>query len=252
MLCGLKWKTCDCPWFNYEQVEDDRINHMRLPEWLPPFERAPRPRLYMEGIEVRRRQGLHDEELARRIHTLGVDDDDYNGGIGDIIGVGNGQDRFLNQDYRRPGLGARIPRQDPALAAANYVLGINRLRGIPPPPPHEIEPEPELDRPRRRYRDRGRDRGERHDDIVVTTVSERVVHRPRRSDYANDAARHAPISSSERTRRSHSLRRGSDPAQAPSPSVLAGLSSPRGGGRVNAWMAHVEPGVTPAEGVLSM
>jgi hypothetical protein len=34
--------------------------------------------------------------------------------------------------------------------------------------------------------------------------------------------------------------------------VLAGLRSPGGSGRVNAWRAHVEPGVTPAEGVLSM
>ena len=29
MLCGLKWRTCECPWFNYETIEADRLAHMR-------------------------------------------------------------------------------------------------------------------------------------------------------------------------------------------------------------------------------
>ncbi|KAK7557968.1 hypothetical protein IWX48DRAFT_183613 [Phyllosticta citricarpa] len=33
MLCGAKWKTCECPWFNYTSLEDDdRLNDMRIPE----------------------------------------------------------------------------------------------------------------------------------------------------------------------------------------------------------------------------
>jgi hypothetical protein len=246
MLCGLKWKTCDCPWFSFEQIEDDRHDHMHFPGWPPLFERALRPRHYMEEIEMRRRQDI-DEELARRIQTLDVDDDDYNDGIGDMVGVGNGQDHFLNQDYRRPGLRVPIPRPE------NYILGINRSRGIPPPPPlppPELEPEPELEIPRRRHRDR--DRAERHDDVVLIADPERIVQRIRRSGYTNNTARHTPNSPLERPRRSYSLRQGSEPAQAPSPSVLAGLRSPRGNGRVNAWMAHVEPGVAPAEDVPPM
>ena len=31
MLCGLKWRTCECPWFNYETVEADRLAHMHVP-----------------------------------------------------------------------------------------------------------------------------------------------------------------------------------------------------------------------------
>lgn len=31
MLCGLKWRTCECPWFNYETVEADRLAHIRVP-----------------------------------------------------------------------------------------------------------------------------------------------------------------------------------------------------------------------------
>ncbi|EOD50839.1 putative ibr domain-containing protein [Neofusicoccum parvum UCRNP2] len=33
MLCGLKWKTCECPWFNYAHLDDeDRLQNMRVPE----------------------------------------------------------------------------------------------------------------------------------------------------------------------------------------------------------------------------
>jgi ariadne-1 len=32
MVCALPWKTCNCPWFNYEHVEDpDRPSDMRVP-----------------------------------------------------------------------------------------------------------------------------------------------------------------------------------------------------------------------------
>lgn len=33
MLCGSKWKTCECPWFNYAHLDDDdRLQNMRVPE----------------------------------------------------------------------------------------------------------------------------------------------------------------------------------------------------------------------------
>jgi len=38
MICGLKWKSCNCPWFNYEAVEEDRLRHMQIPQDIPfPF-----------------------------------------------------------------------------------------------------------------------------------------------------------------------------------------------------------------------
>ncbi|OAF60435.1 hypothetical protein VC83_03386 [Pseudogymnoascus destructans] len=54
MLCGLKWKICACPWFNYDNIADnDRLGHMRVhlppppPRALsPPFTtKSPSPRL---------------------------------------------------------------------------------------------------------------------------------------------------------------------------------------------------------------
>lgn len=32
MVCAAPWKTCNCPWFNYQHIEDnDRLNDMRVP-----------------------------------------------------------------------------------------------------------------------------------------------------------------------------------------------------------------------------
>jgi ariadne-1 len=32
MVCAAPWKTCNCPWFNYQNLdEDDRLNDMRVP-----------------------------------------------------------------------------------------------------------------------------------------------------------------------------------------------------------------------------
>jgi hypothetical protein len=250
MICGLKWKSCNCPWFNYDQVEADRLNHMRVPgpdrldhmrvpEQLARQERAARPpRGYDEEIDARRRQELRDEELARRLHTLGIDDDDdRNAGIGEIYGIGNAGNHFLNQDYRR--------RVNPANAAANYVMGTNRARGIPPPPP----PPPPNEGPLLR---RASTRAERYNAAPTTRASERVVPARTRTDYVSEAARHAPRGISP-PRRPRASRLAPVPAVAPRPSVLAGLAGAgRGSGRVGAWRAHVNPGETPAEGVLSM
>jgi hypothetical protein len=252
MLCGLKWKSCNCPWFNYDQVEADRLNHMRVPApahpvrdgWQPwnPNPRLqpqhpppPPPRGYDEELAARRRQELHDEELARRMQALGVDnDDDYNGGIGGINGIGNAGDHFMNQNYRRA-----APRPDPAHAAANYAFGANRARGVAPPPPPP-EPVPVLRRPSVR--------AEQHNNAPTTRASERVVPARTRRDYASEAARHAPRAPSpprmpRATRAAPTLRAAE----------LAGLvGTGRGSGRVGTWRTHVYPGIEVEEGVLSM
>ena len=33
MVCAAPWKTCNCPWFNYQHIpDDDRLNDMRVPQ----------------------------------------------------------------------------------------------------------------------------------------------------------------------------------------------------------------------------
>lgn len=248
MICGLKWKSCNCPWFNYEQVENDRLEHMRvagdihvggdrnvdiqIPTRGGNLGRPPRHRVYHDEFGARRRQELLDEALARRLQILGVDDDDdYNGPVGDIDGVGNAQGHFMNEDFRRPAPDAR---------PGNYLAGLNRERGIPPPPP--ANPEPQIRR-----------RADQENAAPTRRHAERPILRRSRMDYASDAARHAPVTAVETQRRARPLRPAPAPAAEPRPSVLAGLGGAgRGSGRVGAWRTHVEPGVVPIEGVLSM
>jgi hypothetical protein len=246
MICGLKWKSCNCPWFNYEQVENDRLNHMRLagelddgvdrPDGLRIHARPGNlgrplrpPRAYHEEVDARRRQELDDEELARRFEILGYDDDeDFNGIFGNIDGIGNARGHFMNEDFRRPARDAR---------PANYLAGIDRARGIPPPPP----PPPANPRPQLRRR------AEQDNDPPARRNAERPMLRRSRIDYASDTARHAPVTVVVPSRRARPQR------PEPRPSVLAGLGGAgRGNGRVGAWRTHVEPGVVPAEGVLSI
>lgn len=263
MICGLKWKSCNCPWFNYDAVEADRLEHMRVPEpvedpgLLPPpgiarvqRPRRPRPATYIEEINQRRRQERVDEDLARRLQTISLDDEDYQGGIGDIHGIGNGADHFMNQDYVRAARNILTGGFDQATAAANYVMGVSQARGAPPPRPRPMADRYPAPPPPHIARDpspppmlrRHSLREQVYNSSPTTRPSERVVPRRTRTDYASEAAVHAPIG--REPRRSAS-------ARTPRPSVLAGLGG-RGNNRVNSWRTHVQPGVTPEEGVLSM
>ncbi|KAI9683887.1 MAG: hypothetical protein M1829_004222 [Trizodia sp. TS-e1964] len=95
MICGLKWKTCNCPWFNYGQTaEDDQLNHWNVPRAIPGRQRphlanaALRPpQEYQEELERRRNQEQADEAFARRLQALGTDDDDGGVGIEMLLGL---------------------------------------------------------------------------------------------------------------------------------------------------------------------
>ena len=78
MVCGCKWKSCDCPWFNYENVDAHLGNPIR----------------YQEELDRRREQERGDEALARRMQGLGVAEED-NG----FIGVGNAASRHIDDDF---------------------------------------------------------------------------------------------------------------------------------------------------------
>jgi hypothetical protein len=254
MICGLKWKTCNCPWFNYEAVEADRLQHMQIPVELqqnnePPEERPrrlrrPRPNTYDEEINERRRQERMDEAIARRLQRVAISelDDDYQGGIGDIHGIGNGAGHFMNQDYVRAAHNVLSGNFDQAAAAANYAMGVRTARGAPPP-----EPGPR--RMAERYPAPGPSRLVRPPSppppvLRRHSMREQVYHtqspRRTRTDYDAEAAPLGRNSEGVNRRRETELRH----------SILAGLGGR--GNRVSAWRSHVEPGVTPEEGVLSV
>ena len=238
MICGLKWKTCECPWFNYDAVEADRLEHMQMPEvevvWdrnrpnrLRRPQRPAPPNNYRAELEARRRQEREDEDLARRLERAAFDDDDYQGGIGDINGIGNGAGHFMNENFVRAA-NILTGNVNQAAAAANYVMGVRQARGagpvplpprmagrfpVPAPPPFDPPP-------------------------VVRTQS------------ARDASRRDPERPRQARRSTDREAERRSEHQAVRPAVLAGLSG-RGGNRVNAWRNHVSEG-PPDEGVLSV
>jgi ariadne-1 len=80
MVCAAPWKTCNCPWFNYQHIDDnDRLNDMRVPHTarrqdddvvevieLPD---EPSPPLVRRS-STRARRSTRDREAERDDHTL--------------------------------------------------------------------------------------------------------------------------------------------------------------------------------------
>ncbi|KAI9746748.1 MAG: hypothetical protein M1818_000463 [Claussenomyces sp. TS43310] len=149
MICGLKWKTCDCPWFNYEAVETNRLHHMRIPG---------RPRARHDDDDdddddephARQRHDPVDDDLARRLHAVQVrEDDEVEVEVEDYHGRNGPPNTHHHHVYRRP-----VPL---AHAAANYAVRVDPAR-LPParrspppvarrPPPSRISETPILRRP---------------------------------------------------------------------------------------------------------
>lgn len=102
MVCGMKWKSCDCPWFSYEAVDAHLGN----------------PQRYQEEMDRRRTQEERDEVLARRMEVLGIDEEDAGNGV---FGIGNGADHHMNQNF--------IQQAREALTA-NYQNAEQAARGL--------------------------------------------------------------------------------------------------------------------------
>jgi len=104
MICGSKWKTCDCPWFSQDAVEADRLEHMQIPMHIrsdplairsellydaglssprdfrsgtmsPTAAARPRPQSYEEEMLLRRLQEPRDERVTRGMRHLNRYDD---------------------------------------------------------------------------------------------------------------------------------------------------------------------------------
>lgn len=163
MVCGAKWKTCECPWFNCEELEEEEedeeeeaeeLDHTRMvrgPSSGGRKERASRgsrarshrnrPPTYAEERSRRRRQEKDDEKLARKLqygHDDEDDDDDYTVHYGEIVAVGNSAGHHMNESYRRPQQShitpPMVPQPPPVpferAATADYVAGVNKARGL--------------------------------------------------------------------------------------------------------------------------
>ncbi|KAK1985795.1 hypothetical protein LZ30DRAFT_583422 [Colletotrichum cereale] len=160
MVCGTKWKSCDCPWFNYEAGDADQLHDMQVPDAIHRMERldlaqgsrSMRPSVALgaqprrsrsqeyDSRLMRRFQENRDEDVARTLQGYEIDDV-YDGGYGDIVGVGNTAGHFMNDDYRREPdtfVAAPVPPAPTPPTAferpapTDYMSGVNRARGVPP------------------------------------------------------------------------------------------------------------------------
>ncbi|KAL8851327.1 MAG: hypothetical protein Q9221_003772 [Calogaya cf. arnoldii] len=226
MICGVKWKGCDCPWFNYQTVEQDRLNHMNVPvirrvvadgqEVDADHPRAARG--YQAELDARRDQERRDEQLARRLQTLGLDppgveiyqvtDHDYNS-HNHGFGVGNTAGHHMNMHFVPP----PAPLNMPSIPYHNARQAQPTYPSVP-----QLQPQPLL----RQHSQASR----AYNNHRTTRPAERVVPRRSTTDYEHEAAVHAPL-------RSAIVGLG---GEEPRGSALAGLT--RGGtaeGRVDEW-----------------
>ncbi|TGO52293.1 hypothetical protein BOTNAR_0329g00060 [Botryotinia narcissicola] len=281
---GCNHMTCHC---TAQFSENDRLDDMQVPQPVPVQEapvrnpaapprnardRARRqpPANYNEELDQRRRQEREDERLARQLQNWGTDgmptndrDANYNGGIGEVQGVGNGANHFMNEDYIREAsdvLAQPGGVMNFGLGVTNFLPGFLRPRGVAEANPTvgemadrypTVAPAPVPEPPAapglvRRHTTRETARGTGH----TRRASDIVVPRRTRTDYAAEAAILAPAS-----RASATPSRVSSSASKPKKekekktksSILAGLGSGRN--RVDAWRNHVAPGAPPAEPV---
>ena len=150
MVCGVKWKGCDCPWFNYENVDAHLGNPIR----------------YQEELDRRRDQEERDEALARRMQGLVVDG---NEGVRrdrdrEVFGIGNMGRHHMNANFIQQAREALTANYANAEQAARGLLNgwvTGRENPLPAGFPGGLDEIPELLRPEReRERERERDPAE--------------------------------------------------------------------------------------------
>lgn len=137
MICGSKWKTCDCPWFNYDSGHGDRLNHMNVPQEIPAMRN---PIRYQEELDRRREQEQQDEAIARHLQLLGVDDDDDDDlaarAANGIFEFGNFMAYLVNDPFVRQPTGFfadnGLPREHDAQTS------MRRRANTPSPPPDRM------------------------------------------------------------------------------------------------------------------
>jgi hypothetical protein len=221
MVCGSKWKTCDCPWFTYEAIERDRLRHMDgayIPEFhfdqmdAPPNRGIPMldpARRFQEGADRRREQELADEAFARQFEAVDLGEDHPQEGFGNAGG------HHMNADFFRQAHDILAGQYDQAQAQAAQRL-VNEHHdhhrmASPPPPPRP---------PFRQHSTASR----QYNNHPAQRASERVVPRRRATDYEEEAERHRP--------EPPPMRR----------SALAGIARGQSGqNRVDAWRQYVDP-----------
>lgn len=142
MICGAKWKTCDCPWFNYDTVENDRLNHMQIPQAVPRRMQGNPALGYQEELDRRREQERADEALARRIQGMALEDEMERHPRRPGANNNNNVHEYLVQP-QPPALPPEIIRRAQDMLSGNYghaQADPNRMSAPRPPMQHQPAP----------------------------------------------------------------------------------------------------------------
>ncbi|RYO98624.1 hypothetical protein DL766_001076 [Monosporascus sp. MC13-8B] len=158
MMCGAKWKSCECPWFNNDTAEQDRLDSLQVPSPIIDRDRfgggdslsprdcrtgrgvvsgaRSRQPTYEDDVYSRRLQVQEDEDYARRLQYE-EPEDDYENGYDDVISLGHAAGHFMKErNYRHRSQSLVQPAAVPLAtfertnSAADYVAGVNRARGV--------------------------------------------------------------------------------------------------------------------------
>lgn len=252
MMCGLKWKTCDCPWFTYEAVENDRLNHMDIRQRIPIPGVIPNPALgYQEELDRRREQERRDENLARRMQVLGLDGADDNNFV--FPPPPPVPAHVMNQDFLRrvADIHSATYNAANADAVATTLAGLTYPPPRPPVPPLALRLRPRITTERQSPPPRLPLRvhstaSRQYNNRPTVRASERLVPSRVLVDYESEAQRHLPnpilgqanLSTAStvvaETDSPHEIRRHGSRH-----SAMAGLTRGSGEGRVDEWRRHV-------------
>lgn len=270
MVCGLQWKTCDCPWFNYQAVENDRLLHMNVPRRVPfpGGEDDPNPALrYQEERDRRREQERRDENIARRMQVLGLDDvDDNNNNF--LFPPMPALPQLVNPNFVHRAAEMISGAAMHAIATAHTLTNPAPPNIIPPPSPPPAPPAPrplpndpapipppprQQPAPALRHHSAA---SRQYNRQAQTRPSERVVPRRAVADYELEAQNHRParertnaplgaslvgvVGTTGTTGGSRGVTDGARVVrQGKRHSAMAGLTWGSGQGRVDEWRRHI-------------
>lgn len=255
MKCGVKWKGCNCPWFNHNAMGPDNLD-MNIPGHAGQHQQT-----YSEEMRSRRLQELRDRVVARNMQH----DSEYDmmGGIGSITGLGNSAGHHMNESYRRDH--GALPSRPPSSfdRGASYLSDVNRARGYGPGLERQNSTrsrsarQPSPVAPPLRY-------STGYEDLPLRRGSYGHQRFVDEREFGRAPARSPQRARSERTVPARTSRRYEDEAaihapprgrrasvEPPRSSAMAGLNGKdRGMGRVAEWRGYIEPGVPDGESVI--
>ncbi|KAI8937123.1 hypothetical protein NX059_006336 [Plenodomus lindquistii] len=155
MVCAAPWKTCNCPWFNYQHIEDDdRLNGARIPhavnqdvveviefpeEPAPPLARRPSTRTRHRSERSRdvdradQVLAAHLQSQARREPRPTASEVRRSDPIGQVYGIGNSGGHHMNESYTVRSTPALAPRVSSRQSAPQRTSFFGRRVQAPAP-----------------------------------------------------------------------------------------------------------------------